>query len=69
MTDTTAPKTRTPRTKPDGPRAHVVSTAGKEWLLTLDSVRVATAADLNRALDGQLPRAQLTPAVVKAAQS
>lgn len=64
MSTETAPKKT--RTKSEGPRAHVVIADGKEWLLTLNSVRVATSADLNRALDGKLPRAQLDAAVVKA---
>jgi hypothetical protein len=53
------PKTRAP--KATGPRAHIVTIEGKDWLLTLDNVRVATAADLNKALDGGLPRAKLSP--------
>lgn len=57
MTETTAAPKK-PR-KLQGARAHVITVAGKEWLLTLEGVRVATADDLNRALDGGLPRASV----------
>ena len=53
-----------PRTKVEGPRAHVVTVDGKDWLLTLENCRVATAADLNRALDGGLQRAKLVSTAV-----
>lgn len=59
MTDEVAKKTRVKQT---GARAHVVTVDGKDWLLTLENCRVASAADLNRALDGNLPRASLSAA-------
>lgn len=50
------------RTKVEGSRGHVVTVDGKEWLLKLEGVRVASAADLNKVVDGEMARAKLVDA-------
>ena len=63
MTEQNTQNTAKPRTpKATGPKAHVVTIGGNEWIITLDNVRVASASDLNRALDGELPRAHIADA-------
>lgn len=53
-------KTRAP--KSDAPRSYIVTVGGKDWIIKLDAVRVASPADKDRALDGELPRAKLEAA-------
>lgn len=48
-----------PRAK-QGPRPHIVTVGGKDFLVVDCEVRVATAPDLMRALSGDLKTATLT---------
>lgn len=65
MTEQTAPAAeKKTRVKPEGARAHVVTVGGKDWLLSVEGFRVASAADLNKALDGEMARAKLVDANV-----
>lgn len=56
----TEKKPRAP--KSDGPRSYIVTVGGKDWIIKLDAVRVASPADKDRALDGELPRAKIVDA-------
>ena len=60
MNENTEKKTRAP--KADGPRSYIVTVGGKDWIIKLDAVRVASPADKDCALDGELPRAKIVDA-------
>lgn len=61
MTETTAAHKK-PRTKPTGERSYVATVGGKEWLLKLEDVRVASSDDKDKALDGGMPRGKIVAA-------
>lgn len=58
MTEETAVSNK-PRKKPTGPRNYVVKIGDLELLVKLDDVRVASSSDMNKALDGNLPRGRV----------
>lgn len=45
--------------KSDGPKNYLLSIGGVDYLVRLDAIRVADQKDLNRALDGDIPRGEV----------